>query len=169
MINYDKTIESALCPGLVIGFEGTSCSNSVSVVLATKNGWDDGQDWMLREDGVIVNAKCDTKAIDISGGTWGTDIILWSIHGGGNQQWELLPTEAATSTNAPSKKPTDAPVTQSPIRRQVPVRRQLHWHQVKVHPNLPVYHLQRAPRPCHLRHQVLPTQALAPPTLLRID
>jgi hypothetical protein len=82
MINYDKTIESAHCPGLVIGFEGTACSNPASVVLATKSNCNDAQAWILREDGVIVNVKCSTKAVDIAGGT---NIILWSIHGNSNQ------------------------------------------------------------------------------------
>jgi hypothetical protein len=111
MINYGKTIESAHCPGLVIGFEGTSCSNSASVVLATKSNCDDGQVWMFREDNVIVNAKCDTKAVDISGGT---NIILWSIHGNLNQLWELRSASASPSVSPTTANPTTASPTVSP-------------------------------------------------------
>ena len=107
MINHDQSIESAHCPGMVLGFEGTTCGNSVSVVLSSKSSCDLGQAWMLREDGVIVNSKCDTKAIDIAGGA---NIILWSIHGNSNQLWDLVSTSASAS---PTLSPTMTPPTTS--------------------------------------------------------
>ena len=60
----------------------TQCSNSVSVVLSQKDICDYVKSWTLRDDGVIVNAQCDSKAVDIAGGS---NIILWSIHAGSNQ------------------------------------------------------------------------------------
>ena len=120
MINHDQSIESVHCPGMVVGFEGTTCGNSVSVVLSSKSSCDYGQAWMLREDGVIVNSKCDTKAVDIAGGS---NIILWSIHGGSNQLWDLVsattpptvsPTVTPPTTSAPSASPTTASPTPGP-------------------------------------------------------
>eukprot|EP00956_Cyclotella_meneghiniana_P029363 scaffold70782_cov63-Cyclotella_meneghiniana.AAC.2 len=121
MLNYDGSIESVHCQGMVVGFKGTKCSNSASVVISSKDNCDISQTWDLRNDGVIVNTECDTKAIDIAGGT---NIIIYSIHAGSNQLWELVgvavppslsPTTAVPSSLAPvTPSPSVAPVTPSP-------------------------------------------------------
>lgn len=111
MYDDDNTFESVHCPGMVVGIAGSLCSNSVLAELSTRDAADNSQSWILPEDKVMVNTKCSSKGMDrASGGR----IIIYSIHGGTNQQWELVPA-ATTSTLAPSKKPTVAPVTQSPI------------------------------------------------------
>jgi hypothetical protein len=125
MLNNDNTIESVHCPGMVVGTEGSQCGNSVSIVLSTKDDCLGSLSWTLRQDGVIVNTKCDTKAIDISGGASsnGANLILWSIHGGANQLWDLViatplittskPTAEPTTPN-PTHKPTATPMTLKP-------------------------------------------------------
>jgi hypothetical protein len=110
MLNYDGSIESVHCRGMVVAFEGTQCSNSASVVISSKDDCDNSQTWNLREDGVIVNTKCNTKAVDIAGGT---NIIIWSIHGNNNQLWELV--EAAAPPSFPSKAPVTAPPSTAPV------------------------------------------------------
>jgi hypothetical protein len=129
MLNHDNSIESLHCPGMVVGFEGVVCGDSVSVVLRTKvdaKGFDD-QAWNSNHDstGIITNVKCNTKAIDISGGgsNNGANLILYSIHSNWNQLWEIVPTGTATSnpTAKPSlakssMQPTAAPSSTSPTK-----------------------------------------------------
>ena len=65
---------------------GMQCGNLVSIVLSTKDSAIDGQTWALRQDGVIANSWCDTKAINIEGGSSsnGANLILYSIHDNAN-------------------------------------------------------------------------------------
>ena len=107
-INHDNTFESVHCPEMVVDFAGTQCGNLVSVVLSSKAS--DGQSWTL-QDGAIVNNLCNTKAIDIQDGSTsnGANLILYSIHGNWNQQWEII-----SAVVSPSMSPTKAPVTSAP-------------------------------------------------------
>eukprot|EP00804_Cyclotella_cryptica_P007729 CCRYP_001349-RA/>CCRYP_001349-RA protein AED:0.03 eAED:0.03 QI:702/0.83/0.76/1/0.83/0.84/13/138/1465 len=125
MLNNDNSIESVHCPGMVVGIETSQCGNSVSIVLSDKVDCLGSLSWTVPQDGVMVNAQCDTKAIDISGGSSsnGANLILWSIHGGANQLWEfvnatpLVPTTKPTAipvTLNPTPKPTTTPMTMKP-------------------------------------------------------
>jgi hypothetical protein len=111
-LNHDRTIESVHCPGMVIDLEGSQCGYSVSVVLSPKDSCSNSQAWRIRDDGVIVNSKCDTMAIDIA---YGSRIITWSIHGDYNQLW-AMEIAAAQPTVAPTNSPiTPSPTTLSPL------------------------------------------------------
>jgi hypothetical protein len=126
MLNHDNSIESLRCPGMVVGFEGTVCGNSVSVVLRTKVGVEgfDDHAWNLNHDSsdIITNVKCNSKAIDISGGGSGNgaNLILYSIHSNWNQLWEIVPTGAATSN--PTAKPSLAPSSMQPTAAPSPTK-----------------------------------------------
>ena len=115
MLNNDNTIQSVHCPNMVVGIAGSLCGNSVAVVLSRKEDCLDSLSWNQRQDGVIVNAKCNTKAIDISGGSSnnGANLILWSIHGGANQLWELV----FATPSIPTSTPTAVPVTLNPTSK----------------------------------------------------
>jgi len=125
MLNNNNTIQSVHCPNMVVEIVGSLCGNSVSIVLSRKEDCLDSLSWTQRQNGVIVNAKCNTKAIDISGGASnnGANLILWSIHGGANQLWELAivtpltltanPTAVPVTLN-PTSKPSTVPVTLNP-------------------------------------------------------
>ena len=100
---------------MVLGIESSQCGNSVSVVLSPRSSCDHSQSWNMREDGVIVNAQCNSKAIDIASGS---RIILWSIHGNDNQIFELDNIDASPTslpTHAPSPAPSIINSTPSPI------------------------------------------------------
>jgi hypothetical protein len=125
MLNNNNTIQSVHCPNMVVEIVGSLCGNSVSIVLSRKEDCLDSLSWTRRQDGVIVNGKCNTQAIDISGGSSnnGANLILWSIHGGANQLWELvsatplIPTANPTAvrlTLNPTSKPSAVPVTLNP-------------------------------------------------------
>jgi hypothetical protein len=95
---FDSSIESLLCPGLVLDIEGDDdilvCENGVSLVIATKDR--DGrksQSWSIRDDGIIESKRCPNYVVDIQGyGTHnGVPIYLWNLHSEWNQIWQFLP------------------------------------------------------------------------------
>ncbi|KAL3800639.1 hypothetical protein HJC23_006101 [Cyclotella cryptica] len=108
VINQDNTIESLHCPGMVVDIQGSGCPNGAMIVIAPKVDSLDRQVWTRREDGVIWNANCNTQALDINTGvaTPGQGIILWGIHGGLNQRWELILEETSQPTAMPTPSPS---------------------------------------------------------------
>jgi len=118
VMKQDNTIESWHCPGMVIGIQGSHCTNGAVIHVAPKTVSLDYQVWARREDGVIWNANCTTQGMDIRNGwaTPGQGIILWGIHGGANQRWVMDIAPTMSPTKSPIKSPTVFPtsLTMSP-------------------------------------------------------
>lgn len=89
-MNADGSIESLLCPGMLLSLQNY-CDEGSNILLWDLDPTTNIQKWMINTDGMIENLHCKGMVIDIDGSaSMGSNAFLKTKTGSISQRWQLV-------------------------------------------------------------------------------